>query len=397
LIRKTYLPGATIFFEGQPADCAYIVERGQVEICAVRDQTHITLATLGQGEIFGEMAVLDDGVRSAEARAVQETEVLIIRSDQLRRRILEAEPIVGQVLSSLIKRFRQAQTGLLSDLPTRMGTSHVVVPNAAGCDDCGSGSRAALDWLRREYDLERGLTAAEFVPFFQPIVTLADGSLAGFEALARWRHPERGLVPPVEFIDLGERCGLIRRIDLAIIAEACRLLRQATPPGAAPFLSVNLSAQHFTDFGVVTSLSKILSDTGFDPTHLKVELTETALVQDPRKAHEVLTQIKGLGVTIALDDFGTGYSSLSYLHSFPFDVLKIDQSFVRQLGKPGRTHDIVETIIMLANRMGMLVVAEGIETPDLIPPLQHLGCTFGQGYHYSRPVPASELAGLLAR
>jgi diguanylate cyclase len=148
---------------------------------------------------------------------------------------------------------------------------------------------------------------------------------------------------------------------------------------------------------VVDSLAKILDDTGFHPAYLKVELTETALVQDPRKAHEVLTRIKALGITIALDDFGTGYSSLSYLHSFPFDVLKIDQSFVRQLGSPGRTHDIVQTIITLAKRMGMDVVAEGIETPDLIPPLRELGCTFGQGYHYSRPVPACDLGALLAR
>ena len=396
MIRKTYPPGATIFFEGQPADCAYIVERGQVEICAFRERTHITLATLGPGEIFGEMAVLDDGVRSAQARAVEETEVLIIRSEQLRRRIMEAEPIVGQVLSSLIKRFRQAQTGLLNDLPSRMGASHVVVPNITDNDGASAGG-AALDWLRREYDLERGLSAGEFVPFFQPIVTIADGSLAGFEALARWRHPERGLVPPSDFIDLGEKCGLIRRIDLAIIAGACRIFANPSQQGATPFLSVNLSAQHFTDFGVVDSLAKILGDTGFDPAHLKVELTETALVHDPRKAREVLTRIKDLGITIALDDFGTGYSSLSYLHSFPFDVLKIDQSFVRLLGSPGRTHDIVETIIMLANRMGMVVVAEGIETPDLIPPLRDLGCTYGQGYHYSRPVPACDLAALLSR
>jgi EAL domain-containing protein (putative c-di-GMP-specific phosphodiesterase class I) len=396
LIRKTYLSGSTIFIEGQPADCAYIVERGQVEICAVREHTHITLATLGPGEIFGEMAVLDDGVRSAQARAVEETEVLIIRSDQLRRRIMEAEPIVGQVLSSLIKRFRQAQTGLLSDMPSRMGASHVVVPNIADTDGANAGGEA-LDWLRREYDLERGLSAGEFEPFFQPIVNIADGSLAGFEALALWRHPERGLVPPSEFIDLGEKCGLIRRIDLAIIAGGCRILREAVTQGATPFLSVNLSAHHFVDFGVVDKLAKILGESGFDHAHLKVELTETALVHDPRRAREVLTRIKDLGIKIALDDFGTGYSSLSYLHSFPFDVLKIDQSFVRQLGSPGRTHDIVETIITLANRMGMLVVAEGIETPDLIPPLRDLGCTFGQGYHYSRPVPACDLAALLSR
>ena len=309
---------------------------------------------------------------------------------------MEAEPIVGQVLSSLIKRFRQAQTGLLNDMPSRMGAGHVVVPNIADTDGANAGGEA-LDWLRREYDLERGLGAGEFEPFFQPIMNIADGSLAGFEALARWCHPERGLVPPSEFIDLGEKCGLIRRIDLAIIAGACRILREAAPQGVTPFLSVNLSAHHFADFGVVDKLAKILGETGFDPIHLKVELTETALVHDPRKAREVLTRIKDLGITIALDDFGTGYSSLSYLHSFPFDVLKIDQSFVRQLGSPGRTHDIVETIITLANRMGMLVVAEGIETPDLIPPLRDLGCTFGQGYHYSRPVPACDLAALLGR
>jgi EAL domain-containing protein (putative c-di-GMP-specific phosphodiesterase class I) len=394
LIRKTYLPGATIFFEGEPADCAYIVERGQVEICAFREQTHITLATLGRGEIFGEMAVIDEGVRSAEARAVEETEVLIIRSEQLRRRILKAEPIVGQVLSSLIMRLRRAQTGFLNDLPSRMGTGHVVVP--ANGDDAGPGG-AALDWLHREYDLERGLNAGEFEPFFQPIVTIADGTLAGFEALARWRHPERKLVPPSDFIELGEKCGLIRRIDLAIIAEACRILRHAASGRTMPFLSVNLSAQHFTDLGVVDGLAKILGETGFEASNLKVELTETALIDDPYKAREVLTRIKDLGITIALDDFGTGYSSLSYLHSFPFDVLKIDQSFVRQLGSPGRTHDIVQTIITLAKRMGMDVVAEGIETPDLIPPLRELGCTFGQGYHYSRPVPACDLGALLAR
>jgi CRP-like cAMP-binding protein len=145
LIRKTYLSGATIFFEGQPADCAYIVERGRVEICAVREQTHITLATLGRGEIFGEMAVLDDGVRSAEARAIEETEVLIIRSDQLRRRIMEAEPIVGQVLSSLITRFRRAQSELLNDLPTRMGAGHVVVQDVKRRNRsrwCGTGLAA---------------------------------------------------------------------------------------------------------------------------------------------------------------------------------------------------------------------------------------------------------------
>ncbi|WP_158045008.1 EAL domain-containing protein [Skermanella pratensis] len=394
MIRKTFRPGATIFFEGQPADCAYIVERGQVEICATRDQTHITLATLGRGEIFGEMAVLDDSLRSAAARATEETEVLIIRRDQLKRRIQEVEPIVGQLLGSLISRFRQAQNGLLNDLPSRdRGTaSHLVVSAPTGGTERGE---SALNWISREYDLERGLEAGEFEPFFQPIVTIAGGELAGFEALARWRHPDRGLVPPCEFIDLSEKSGLIRRMDLTIMAEACALLRQAAGDRPLPFLSVNLSSQHFTDMDVVGALAERLEMTGFPAERLKVELTETALVHDPHQAYEVMCRIKDLGATLALDDFGTGYSSLSYLHKFPFDVLKIDQSFVRALGKQGRTHHIVETIITLARRMGMEVVAEGVESADLIQPLRDLGCTFGQGYHYSRPVPADVMGGML--
>lgn len=396
MIRKTFRPGATIFFEGQPADCAYIVERGQVEICATRDRTHITLATLGRGEIFGEMAVLDDSVRSAAARATEETEVLIIRRDQLKRRIQEVEPVVGQLLGSLISRFRQAQSGLLNDLPGRdRGTAnHLVVSAPTGGTERGE---SALNWIHREYDLERGLGAGEFEPFFQPIVTIAGGELAGFEALARWRHPDRGLVPPCEFIDLGEKSGLIRQIDLAIMADACALLRRTAGDRPLPFLSVNLSSQHFTDMDVVTGLAERLAMTGFPADRLKVELTETALVHDPHQAYEVMCRIKDLGVTLALDDFGTGYSSLSYLHKFPFDVLKIDQSFVRALGEVGRTHHIVETIITLARRMGMEVVAEGVETADLIRPLRELGCTFGQGYHYSRPVPADVMGGMLDR
>jgi EAL domain-containing protein (putative c-di-GMP-specific phosphodiesterase class I) len=395
VIRKTFPAGAMIFFEGQPADCAYIVERGQVEICATRDQTHITLAKLGRGEIFGEMAVIDNSARSAAARAVEETEVLIIRQDQLKRRIEDAEPMVGQLLGSLITRFRQAQNGLLNDLPGRQrGGGHLVVAEPTGGSVRGE---SALEWIRREYDLERGLAAGEFEPFFQPIVTVERGELAGFEALARWRHPERGLVAPCEFIDLGEKCGLIRQIDLKIMAEACALLRKAAGDGPMPFLSVNLSSQHFTDMDVVTGLAERMRATGFPADHLKVELTETALVQDPVTAYDVLCRIKDLGIKLALDDFGTGYSSLSYLHRFPFDVLKIDQSFVRELGNPGRTHHIVESIITLAGRMGMEVVAEGVETADLIPPLRDLGCTFGQGYHYSRPVAADKMAEMLDR
>lgn len=177
--------------------------------------------------------------------------------------------------------------------------------------------------------------------------------------------------------------------------DACALLRRNAGDRSLPFLSINLSSQHFTDMDVVGALAERMATTGFPAERLKVELTETALVHDPHKAYEVLCRIKDLGVTLALDDFGTGYSSLSYLHKFPFDVLKIDQSFVRALGEQGRTHHIVETIITLARRMGMEVVAEGVETADLIRPLRDLGCTFGQGYHYSRPVPADVMAGML--
>jgi EAL domain-containing protein (putative c-di-GMP-specific phosphodiesterase class I)/GH25 family lysozyme M1 (1,4-beta-N-acetylmuramidase) len=202
--------------------------------------------------------------------------------------------------------------------------------------------------------------------------------LAGFEALVRWRHPERGLIPPGEFIPLAEKSGLIHRIDLAVIDRACRLVQRAR--GAVPggvFLSVNLSAHHFNDEAVVTDLQVILEHSGLPPERLKVEITESALIADPEHAFRVLSRIQDLGATIALDDFGTGYASLSYLDRFPIDVLKIDQSFVRALQSGGRTRDIVASVAHLAHKLRMDMVAEGIESADLIPPLRELGVQFG--------------------
>jgi hypothetical protein len=253
LIRKSFPSGATIFFEGEPADCAYIIEQGRVEICANRQGRHILLATLGQGEIFGEMSVIDGGNRSASAQALDDTELLIIRRDQLQRRIEHAEPVVGLLVKTLITRFRASQNNLIRELPSGFAPGTRLVLPGDPADPTADDS--AFQWLRREQDVERGINADEFEPFFQPIVHLDDYELAGFEALVRWRHPERGLIPPGEFIPLAEKSGLIHRIDLAVIDRACRLVQRArgVVPGGV-FLSVNLSAHHFNDTTVVTDL-----------------------------------------------------------------------------------------------------------------------------------------------
>jgi EAL domain-containing protein (putative c-di-GMP-specific phosphodiesterase class I) len=396
LIRKSFPSGATIFFEGEPADCAYIIEQGRVEICANRQGRHILLATLGQGEIFGEMSVIDGGNRSASAQALDDTELLIIRRDQLQRRIEHAEPVVGLLVKTLITRFRASQNNLIRELPSGFAPGTRLVLPGDPADPTADDS--AFQWLRREQDVERGINADEFEPFFQPIVHLDDYELAGFEALVRWRHPERGLIPPGEFIPLAEKSGLIHRIDLAVIDRACRLVQRArgVVPGGV-FLSVNLSAHHFNDTTVVTDLQVILEHSGLPPERLKVEITESALIADPEHTFRVLSRIQDLGATIALDDFGTGYASLSYLDRFPIDVLKIDQSFVRALQSGGRTRDIVASVAHLAHKLRMDMVAEGIESADLIPPLRELGVQFGQGYHFSRPVPAAVMADMVHR
>jgi EAL domain-containing protein (putative c-di-GMP-specific phosphodiesterase class I) len=235
-------------------------------------------------------------------------------------------------------------------------------------------------WPRRP-DLRRALEQRQFVLYYQPEVELSTRKIVGLEALIRWKHPERGLIPPMDFIPLAEQSGLILPIGDWGLTEACNQIQQwchEDPRHRSLRVCVNLSARQFSREGLADHVEALLHRFGISSRQLGLEMTESSLIPDMSTALEVLGNLRRLGVSLLMDDFGTGYSSLNNLHSFPFDVLKIDRSFVSRMTDGDQPLQIVRTIIELARVLGMNVVAEGIETRKQYDLLQQLGCRFGQ-------------------
>ena len=256
--------------------------------------------------------------------------------------------------------------------------------------------RRAVSQLRIETDLRRALERQELIVHYQPIVDLKKKRLTGFEALIRWNHPQRGLVPPGEFIPVAEETGLIKPIGLWVLQESCRQIRAWRDGGAGPIrVSVNLSGHQLAQRDLIDQVKRTLEETGVEARALAVEVTESALVRDLVGAAAVLDHLRKLDVHVNVDDFGTGYSSLSYLQHLPVDTLKIDRSFVKTMDQEGGRLEIVRAIIALAHSLGMNVVAEGVETRGQLDALVALGCNGAQGFFFARPLPADEAGKLL--
>ena len=250
------------------------------------------------------------------------------------------------------------------------------------------------DRMTTEHSLHRALERSELMLHYQPVVELAGVTTVGVEALLRWDHPEQGLVSPYRFIPVAEESGLIIPIGAWVLEQACHQLQDwhgQHQPGPRGSIEVNLSARQIDDARIVTTVEEILTRTGLQPGHLTLEITESALMKDAASALGVLSALKGLGVLLAIDDFGTGYSSLSYLQRFPLDILKIDRSFVEELGVSGETETIVSAVIGLAHALGLSVVAEGVETTQQLEVLQSFSCDLAQGYLFSEPRPAADI------
>jgi len=249
-------------------------------------------------------------------------------------------------------------------------------------------------------DLQLALDEQQFVLHYQPIVDLVTGSITCFEALLRWQHPTRGLVPPGEFIPLAEESDLIVSIGRWVLRSACEdasVWQRSGSRGAGVKVSVNLSARQFRAPGLVTEVTDAVAAAGLDPCLLTLELTETLLLHDSAVTMNRIKDLRALGITLALDDFGTGYSSLSYLRRFPIDTLKMDKSFLDEV--PGNLQDeaLVRGIVDLGSTLNLQLVAEGVETPEQAAALAALGCPFGQGYHFARPMPHAEALRLIAQ
>jgi diguanylate cyclase (GGDEF)-like protein/PAS domain S-box-containing protein len=254
----------------------------------------------------------------------------------------------------------------------------------------------AMERQSLEDSLRHAIERCELSLHYQPKMDLATGTIIGVEALVRWHHPQRGIVPPGQFIAIAEDCGLIVPIGRWVLREACRQARVWQDAGLPQMcMAVNVSAVELRASGFVAGMRTILKETNLEPRYLELELTETVLMEDSRSVADVLKELKDIGVLLALDDFGTGYSSLSHLKRFPIDALKIDQSFVRDLTTDEDDASIVTAVIGMGKNLHMRVVAEGVETPEQLAMLREYGCPQGQGYYFSRPVPAVEFGHLL--
>jgi diguanylate cyclase (GGDEF)-like protein len=258
-----------------------------------------------------------------------------------------------------------------------------------------------MNLLNMETDLRKAVFRKEFVLHYQPIVDLDTNHITGLEALVRWQHPKKGLIPPVDFIPLAEETGLIVPLGIWILEKACHQLAEYMkdlPPDMPLVVGVNISVKQLMNGDLLSEIQRILNESGIDPKRLKLEITESMMMRNADTVIPMFKKIKDIGVGLAIDDFGTGYSSLSYLHEFPFDTLKIDRSFICNIGTNGDKHTkIIQTIMGLAWNLNMDVVAEGIESELQINKLKGMKCRNGQGFYLSKPLKADQVKDFFAR
>lgn len=395
-----------LFATGNLRDHAYLIDRGEV---VLQDASGVTLCRLGPGEIFGEMALIEGGNRTATAITATEAEIFIIPRNVLQERVQGLDPVLSLLIGLLVERYRATRVlmpeSIRQDAPSLDEKADALrgngaLPDWTGISNVRGQSDAALKELKLDKELRRGLERAEFIPVLQPILRMPDRQLVGFEALIRWYHPQQGLLYPDHFIPVAERTGVVQLLDRMMVEKACRLIPEflSEIPDLPNdfFISVNLSGINFETLDVVQAVRDATAATGVHPRHLKLEITESALITDPARAAEILQGLRALGVTIALDDFGTGYSSLGYLHQFPLDSLKIDRSFVRRIHDSPKSLEIVSAIIALARNFKLGVIVEGIETEADAAVIDRLGCDMAQGYLFGKPM-SSDDAKVLAK
>ena len=371
LHRETYSAGTVIFNEGDLGTSAYIIEEGSVEVSVSNTQT----VRIGKGELFGEIALVDRLPRTATVRALEDTVLIPIPRELVNELLEKTDPVVRHLLLIILERYRSTrkqpafdptQTTVMRREATRgVATKHLIL------------AHELVDALKEE----------QFVMFYQPICNLGSGRLAGFEALIRWHHPVQGMVSPMDFLGLAEQTGQIRGIGLWTLERACidwPALR-ARINHHHPFVSVNLSPSQLTGSGFVGDVANIVAKHRMPAAELKLELTETVIIDNPELALQLLSLLTKSGNTLALDDFGTGHSSLEALHRYPFGTMKIDRSFVSKMNSSTQSAKIVKSSIELAHSLKLDVVAEGVETEVERKALLELDCDYGQGWLFGKP------------
>ena len=430
--QTTFDTDEYIFKEGDPGDCAYIIDFGMIEVSLDKDGRKLVVATLTKGDILGEMAIIDRLPRTASARAIVPTEVTPIPLDYVSQKIEQSDPTVRMFLRLAMARYRDmnarlaqvfeglslgqgeassddpwaASTMELKNVVSQFAEMHKRIDAAVTKPAQSEGSslfgEETLEITKLLVTEEKLLKAAmakkEFRLHYQPIVNLANNQIVGCEALVRWKHPSGELLLPSRFLAQVESSDLIIELGYWIVEQACgyqsRLFNDFQHD---LFVAINLSGKQFEDQFLVPSLADIMDKTGARREQIKFEITESLLIDNPELATESLHQLKETGAKLAIDDFGTGYSSFSYLHRFPFDTLKIDRVFVSSMSTSEKSNQIVKSLVNLSHDLGMEVVAEGIETEQEAELMRNYKTAFGQGFYFSKPVNETEFVKLLRR
>lgn len=373
--------GSEIFREGDPGDRAYIIQSGAVEISTEQDGRHLVLARRGPGEIFGEMAIVDAKPRSATATAVVDCELIVVSDAQLRRRLAGLDPVLRMVVGVILDRFRETVNG-----PAGAG----LPASEEEADAALEQHRIAIQQITLEQEIRRALDSDEFHLYYQPIVCGQTRRTLGFEALSRWVQPSGAVLAPDSFIPCAEETGLISDISRWVVRQACRdvkrLLKDAGPE-AAPFVSINLSPNEICDPTFFGDIERALGEADLHPSHLRVEVTETCVIDNPDSATAFLQKLRANQITVCIDDFGSGYSNLSMLADYPADVLKIDKSFVDRVGDGKGGARLLRSIVEIGHIFDMEIVAEGVETTEQADVLREISCDKLQGYLFGRPMP----------
>lgn len=373
--RLKLVPGEVLFYEGDAPTTAFLIESGCLRVSALREGEAIVLGDLGAGALLGEMAVLDDAPRTATATALSHCVLTPVDRKQFAERLESADPVVRALLFSQLARYRSTLATLSGNAaaPSLENT----LPHAE--------AEEAHDKIRLENQLREALELRALEVLLQPIQDIATGRTAGYEALTRWHHPQRGPVSPAEFIALAEETSLIVPVGEYVLDEVCAALQRfaGLAPEHPPFIALNVSGRQLHDEGFVERVLARAQAHDVDPARIKLEITES-LVLDHARVTALIEHAHRANIRVALDDFGTGYSNLGHLHRFAFDTLKIDQGFVRQLDDP-RCHAVVRAITGMARALGCDIVAEGVETKEQLAQLTALDCEYAQGYLIGRP------------
>ena len=388
-VRRELFAGEVLFRQGDPSDCAWLVESGQVELVSVQGRRTASHGVFGAGELIGELGLIDGTPRAATATARADAALLAIERDQFLERLQSGDPILRTLVDSLLQRIR----ALVASLPT----DALLPAEDVVCDD--PVERAGIDKIRLEARLREALDSGGLEVRYQPIYDIAAGRVAGYEALVRWELPGRGAVSPAEFITLAEETSLIVPVGEYVLDRVIGVLTELRGQGVDPLpsIAVNLSARQLVEPGMARQVVARAEAAKLPAGALKLEVTESRML-DYAPVAAVMAHCREHGVPFALDDFGTGYSNLTHLHALDFEYIKVDQAFARHMFDSPRAMRMVEAIVAMSHGLGAKVICEGVETREQLARLREIGVEYAQGYLIGKAAPTEAvLSGEAAR